>query len=153
MHSSNFSYLVCISCKICIRRRFYLFLKTEYSRLVAESRLVCMGLNRKRNLTLTVVIAVGDLDGGKSLVELIRLMQHYMKANFLATLLVLGGLGIGIHYEKLNKKSDRGVLLIMAYGQPVSGKSTAVSIAMPMSINILGHKTSIGGTYRAVLNR
>jgi hypothetical protein len=98
-----------------------------------------------------VVIAVGDVDGGKSLVELIRLMQHYMKANFLATLLVLGGLGIGIHYEKLNKKSDRGVLLIMAYGQPVSGKSTAVSIAMPMSI--IGHKTSIGGTYRAVLNR
>ncbi|CAB3983540.1 Hypothetical predicted protein [Paramuricea clavata] len=82
----------------------------------------------------------GDLDGGKSLIELIELMEHYMKDNFLATLLVLGGLGIGVHYDQLNKKSDRGVPLIMAYGQPVSGKSTTMSIAM----SILGHKTSIG---------
>jgi hypothetical protein len=37
-HLSNFSYLVCISCKIVIRWRFYLFLKTENSRRVAESR-------------------------------------------------------------------------------------------------------------------
>jgi hypothetical protein len=95
-----------------------------------------------------VIIVVGDLDGGKSLIELIELMEHDMKDNFLATLLVLGGLGIGVHYEQLNKKSDRGVPLVMAYGQPVSGKSTATSIAM----SILGHKTSIGGTYRAVLN-
>jgi hypothetical protein len=40
-HLSNFSYLVCISCKIFISRRFYLLLKTENSRRVAESRLVC----------------------------------------------------------------------------------------------------------------
>jgi hypothetical protein len=33
-HLSNFSYLVCISCKIFIRWRFYLFLKTENSRRV-----------------------------------------------------------------------------------------------------------------------
>jgi hypothetical protein len=45
-HWSNFSYLVCISCKIFIRWRFYLFLKTENSRRVAESRPVCVGLNR-----------------------------------------------------------------------------------------------------------
>jgi hypothetical protein len=46
-HLSNFSYLVSISCKIFIRWRFYLFLKTENSRRVAESRPVCVGLNRK----------------------------------------------------------------------------------------------------------
>jgi hypothetical protein len=40
-HLSNFSYLVCISCKNFIRRRFYLLLKTENSRRVAESRSVC----------------------------------------------------------------------------------------------------------------
>jgi hypothetical protein len=40
-HLSNFSYLVCISCKIFIGWRFYLFLKTENSRRVAESRPVC----------------------------------------------------------------------------------------------------------------
>jgi hypothetical protein len=43
-HLSNFNYLVCISCKIFIRWRFYLFLKTENPRRVAESRPVCMGL-------------------------------------------------------------------------------------------------------------
>jgi hypothetical protein len=43
-HLSNFSYLVCISCKIFIPWRFYLFLKTENSRRVAESRPVCVGL-------------------------------------------------------------------------------------------------------------
>jgi hypothetical protein len=37
-----FSYLVCISCKIFIRWRFYLFLKTEN---YAESRPVCVALN------------------------------------------------------------------------------------------------------------
>jgi hypothetical protein len=41
---SNFSYLVCISCKNFTRWRFYLFLKTENSRRVAESRPVCVGL-------------------------------------------------------------------------------------------------------------
>jgi hypothetical protein len=43
-HLSNFSYLVCISCKIFTRWRFYLFLKTENSRRVAESRPVCVSL-------------------------------------------------------------------------------------------------------------
>jgi hypothetical protein len=42
---SNFNYLVCISCKIFNRSQFYLFLKTENSRRVAESRSVCVGLN------------------------------------------------------------------------------------------------------------
>jgi hypothetical protein len=44
-HLSNFSYLVCMSCKIFIRWRFYLFLKSENSRRVVESRSVCVGLN------------------------------------------------------------------------------------------------------------
>ena len=44
-HLSNFSYLVCISCKIFIRWQFYLLLKTKNSRRVAESRPVCMDLN------------------------------------------------------------------------------------------------------------
>jgi hypothetical protein len=43
-HLSNFSYLVCISCKIFTRWRFYLFLKTENSRHIAESRPICVGL-------------------------------------------------------------------------------------------------------------
>jgi hypothetical protein len=43
-HLSNFSYFVCISGKIFIRWRFYLFLKTENLRRVVESRPVCLDL-------------------------------------------------------------------------------------------------------------
>jgi hypothetical protein len=44
-HLSNFSYLVCISCKIfTVDGRFYLFLKAENSRRVVQSRSVCVGL-------------------------------------------------------------------------------------------------------------
>jgi hypothetical protein len=48
-HLSNFNYLVCISCKIFNRSQFYLFLKTENSRRVAESRSVCVGLKCKQS--------------------------------------------------------------------------------------------------------
>jgi hypothetical protein len=48
-HLTNFSYLVCISCKIFIRWRFYLFLKTENSRRVVDSRSVCMDFKPKLN--------------------------------------------------------------------------------------------------------
>jgi hypothetical protein len=43
-HLSNFNYLVCISCKIFNRSQFYLFLKTENSCRVAESRSVVWAL-------------------------------------------------------------------------------------------------------------
>ena len=46
-HLSNFNYLVYISCKIFHRSRFYLFLKTENSRRVVDSRSVCVGLKTK----------------------------------------------------------------------------------------------------------
>jgi hypothetical protein len=59
-HLSNFSYLVCISCKIFIRWRFYLFLKTENSRRVAESRPVCVGL--KGPLTLAIFAAISSVN-------------------------------------------------------------------------------------------
>jgi hypothetical protein len=54
-HLSNFSYLVCISCKIFIRWRFYFFLKTENSRRVAESRPVCLDLDYLFLHTLTYI--------------------------------------------------------------------------------------------------
>ena len=85
----------------------------------------------------------------KSLVELLSVMENHMIDNFYATVLVLGGLGVAIHYEQLKKQSDRGVPLVMADGQPVSGKSTAVSIAM----SIIGQRISIGGKYGTVLKR
>jgi hypothetical protein len=44
-HLSNFSYLVCLSCKFFISWWFYLFFETENSRHVAESRPVCVGLH------------------------------------------------------------------------------------------------------------
>ena len=53
----------------------------------------------------------------------------------------MGGLGIGIYYEQLMKKMVHGVLILMAFGQPVSGKTTAALIAM----SIIGRRRIIGG--------
>ena len=54
---------------------------------------------------------------------------------------MLGGLGIGIHYEQLGSLYD-GVPLIMTFGNPVSGKSLVVQMAM----SLLSMRESIGGT-------
>jgi hypothetical protein len=67
--------------------------------------------------------------------------REYMKKNFEATLLVLGGLGLARHYKMVSGPYD-GVPLIMAYGEPVSGKSTAVEFAMAL----IGQFERIGGT-------
>jgi hypothetical protein len=45
-----------------------------------------------------------------------------------------------VHYEQLSKLFS-GVPLIMAYGKPVSGKSTAVEAAMA----VIGMEKKIGG--------
>ena len=63
-----------------------------------------------------------------------------MAVNFVPTLLVLGGMGLALHYEELVALYD-GVPPILAYSPPVSGKSLAVEIAM----SLIGEETSIGG--------
>ena len=83
---------------------------------------------------------IGSLDDGKNLMEVIKVQQECMGDNFFSSLLVLGGVGLAIHYEQLTKKLD-GVPLIMAYGLPISGKSTAVEVAMAL----FGQFDKIGG--------
>lgn len=68
-----------------------------------------------------------------------------MNENFPAALLLVGGTGLALHYEKLSSLYD-GVPLVMAYGLPVSGKSLSVQIAM----SIIGKMTSIGGKVNTV---
>ena len=63
-----------------------------------------------------------------------------MSVNFVPALLVLGGMGLALHYEELLTLYD-GIPLILAYGLPVSGKSLAVQIAM----SLIGEETSSGG--------
>ena len=63
-----------------------------------------------------------------------------MVENFPSALLILGGLGVAVHYEQLIQ-SYEGVPIIMAYGHPVSGKSTAVHAAMAL----IGQEDNIGG--------
>ena len=78
-----------------------------------------------------------------------------MAGNFNSALLVLGGVGLAVHYEQLSELYN-GVPLIMAYGQPVSGKSVAVEAAMA----VIGQDEKTGGkiehnlvgVYRNVLN-
>ena len=63
-----------------------------------------------------------------------------MGDNFPSALLVLGGVGLAVHYEQLASIYD-GVPLIMAYGNPVTGKSSAVQAAMA----VIGQERKIGG--------
>ena len=80
------------------------------------------------------------LDDGWALREIINTEHRYMGRNFVPALLVIGGMGLALHYEELVTLYD-GVPLILAYGLPVSGKSLAVQIAM----SLIGEETSIGG--------
>ncbi|XP_044171978.1 uncharacterized protein LOC114962245 [Acropora millepora] len=80
-----------------------------------------------------------NLDGGEVLREIVKIEQEFMGNNFVPAVLMIGGMGLALHYEELAMKYD-GAPLIMAYGLPVSGKSLAVSIAMA----IIGEHTSIG---------
>ena len=96
-----------------------------------------------RLLLITVCISISDddnLDGGEVLREIVKIEQEFMGNNFVPAVLMIGGMGLALHYEELAMKYD-GAPLIMAYGLPVSGKSLAVSIAMA----IIGEHTSIGG--------
>ena len=64
-----------------------------------------------------------------------------MGDNFQASLLVIGGLVLAVHSERIMAIYGDGVPLIMAYGLPVTGKSTAVEAAMA----IIGQREKTGG--------
>lgn len=82
-----------------------------------------------------------QLDDGCVLKKIITIQHELMGANFVPALLVLGGMGLALHYEDLVDLYD-GIPLVLAYGLPVSGKSLAVQIAM----SLIGDETSTGGT-------
>ena len=89
---------------------------------------------------LLFLLDVGSLDDGSCLKEVIKVQHQCMGDNFFSSLLVMGGVGLAVHYEQLTKKLD-GVPLIMAFGLPISGKSTAVEVAMAL----VGQFDKIGG--------
>ena len=74
---------------------------------------------------------LGPLDNGESLTELIKMESEFMGVNFMPSLFILGGLGMAVHFEQLSKQFS-GVPVVMAYGPPVSGKSTTVEAAMAL---------------------
>ena len=71
----------------------------------------------------------GGLDSGEVLVSIIKTMDKFMKGNFPSALMMIGGVGLTVHYEQLVKNFD-GVPLILAWSKPVSGKTTAANVAM-----------------------
>lgn len=73
-------------------------------------------------------------------------MHKYMGSNFPSALLTLGGVGLAVHYEQLCNLFD-GVPLIMAWGKPVSGKTTAVRAAMAL----IGQEEAVGGMFTNLL--
>lgn len=85
---------------------------------------------------------LGDLDDGEMLKKSLKVEETYMGDNFLASLCILGGLCLAVHFEQLTKQFD-GIPLIVAYGLPVSGKSKAVEAAMAL----IGQKEKIGGKH------
>jgi len=67
-------------------------------------------------------------------------MNKHLGSNFPSTLLTLGGIGLAVHYEQLCNLND-GVPLILAWGKPVSGKTTAAKAAMAL----IGQQEAVGG--------
>ena len=65
-----------------------------------------------------------------------------MGSNFPSTLLTIGGVRLAVHYQQLCNLYD-GVPLILAWGKPVSGKTTAAKAAMA----IIGHQEVVGGMF------
>ena len=98
------------------------------------------------NVNVSVSISDEALDGGWALKEIINIQNRYMGIHFVPALLVLGGMGLALHYEELARIYD-GVPPILAYGLPVSGKSLAVQIAM----SLISEETSIGGYVLSLL--
>ena len=80
------------------------------------------------------------MDDGETLKQLPEVQHECLGHNFLPSLLVLGGLGLAVHYEELPKTVD-GVPLIIVNGAPVSGKTKAVEAAMA----IVGQTEKLGG--------
>ena len=72
--------------------------------------------------------------------DIINVMYNHMGSNFASTLLTIGGVGLAVHYEQLCQLYD-GVPLIVAWGKPVSGKTTAAKAAMAL----IGQQDSVGG--------
>ena len=68
-------------------------------------------------------------------------MKKYMGSNFPSALLAIGGVGLAVHYEQLCNLYDGVPLNIMAWGKPVSGKTTAVRAAMA----VIGQQEAVGG--------
>lgn len=80
------------------------------------------------------------LDEGEALKELLKLQEMYLGSDFHVSMVILGGMGLAIHYELLRSLND-GVPLVMAYGLPRSGKSLAVKVAM----SLRNERSCIGG--------
>ena len=66
-----------------------------------------------------------ELDNGNTLKLLVEKLGSLMKSNFESALMLLGGMGVALHYEQLNSLFD-GIPITMAHGLPISGKSLAV---------------------------
>lgn len=82
----------------------------------------------------------GGLDYGTSLRELIQLEKNVYGTNYQSALLILVGLGISTHSEFLSERYH-GIPIRMAFGEPVTQKSTAVEGAL----SLFGREDCIAG--------
>eukprot|EP00794_Sanderia_malayensis_P002582 gene2582-2981_t len=83
-----------------------------------------------------------DLDNGEALVAILQIQERVVgKNNTISTILMLGGICLGIHYSTL----DMDVPPVLALGHQVSGKSRAMEVGMAL----LGMLESVGGCTEA----
>lgn len=87
----------------------------------------------------THTFSLADLDKGEGLKKLIEYEKEVFGNNFPAALLVLGGTALAAHYEQLSHSFH--VPPIMALGEPITCKSTAVETAL----SLFGVKDCVGG--------
>lgn len=71
--------------------------------------------------------------------KLLDFQEKAFGENFPAALLVLGGIALAVHYEQLSNTFP--VPPIMALGEPITAKSTAVETALSM----FGMQDCVGG--------
>ncbi len=84
-----------------------------------------------------VYFCSGVLDDGEALRRILKIQQEVVgNNNAMSTLLVVGGISLGVHYNYL----DMDVPPVLALGHPVSGKSKAAEIGMAL----LGMLETIG---------
>jgi hypothetical protein len=87
---------------------------------------------------ISTPITLKTLDGGESIRNLILSMKDLFGENFFNSLFMLAGMAMSVHAELIYKQRH-AMPMVIAIGEPKSGKSTALECAASMTgVGIFG---------------